>query len=301
MKNLAPMESIPFEAVTPKLAAAWLNANKSNRRMRDGVAEKYANDMKLGRWTRCPEPITFYDDGDLADGQHRLWAVVESNTTQIFPVMRGLTRADGLNVNTGFGRTVIDNGRISGADTSLSHALISAARAIEHGTMNLGRSASNSEVLEMVDKQREAATFATSHVKRRQLLCGAVVLGAVGRAYLHEPDKDRLRRFCEVLGTGYYDGDGETAAITLRNYLLTRGSVLSIAAMWRDTFFKCQNAIYYFMRGKKLTTIKGVSQEAYPLTTAKYAIAARTGYQAAAAARAANEPGEAAAKGRRRA
>jgi hypothetical protein len=273
---------IVIETITPKVAEAWLNANKSNRKLRDGIVEKYANDMKRGGWTNCPEPISFYADGDLADGQHRLWAIVESGTSQTFPVARGLSREDGLNLNTGAVRNVIDNARISKTDANLSPSLISAARAIEHGTVSIGRVLSNSEILAMVERQREAAAFAASTVKRKQLLCGAVVLGAVGRAYLHEPDTDRLRRFCDVLATGFYEGDGETAAVTLRNYLLSKGATASSSALWKDTFLKCQNATFYFMRSKKLMNIKAVSDEAYPLAKVKAARATRMGKAAAA-------------------
>ncbi len=269
--------NVTQELVTPKLAEAWLVANKSNRTMRSGVAERYTADMKAGRWTECPEPITFYADGDLADGQHRLWAIVESGCSISFLIARGLSREAGLNINTGLGRSLIDNARISGADTGLSPAVITAARAIEFGVAAPGRALSNAEVLATVERHREPATFAATTVKRRQLLCGAVVLGAVGRAYLHEPDHDRLRRFCDVLGSGFYEGDGETAAVTLRNYLTTKGATASSSALWRDTFLKCQNAVWYFMRGKKLTAIKVVSEEVYPLAKAKLARSSRVG------------------------
>lgn len=96
--------NIVLETVTPKLAEAWINANKSNRKLREGLVEKYACDMRAGKWTQCPEPISFYADGDLADGQHRLFAIIESDTTQEFPIARGLSREAGLNINTGAGR-----------------------------------------------------------------------------------------------------------------------------------------------------------------------------------------------------
>ena len=57
---------------------------------------------------KCPEPIAFYDDGDLADGQHRLWAIVDSGMPIEFPIARGLSRADGLNINTGLGRSLAE-------------------------------------------------------------------------------------------------------------------------------------------------------------------------------------------------
>lgn len=73
---------LTVEKITPKIAEAWLNANTCNRKLRDGIVERYAADMTAGKWTECPEPISFYVDGDLADGQHRLFAITESGTTQ---------------------------------------------------------------------------------------------------------------------------------------------------------------------------------------------------------------------------
>lgn len=255
---------ITIESISPKVAEAWLSSNKSNRQMRSGVAERYAKDMTSGGWTECPEPISFYADGDVADGQHRLWAIIESGTTQTFPVLRGLSRAAGLNINTGLNRSIVDNARISGTDDGLNNTLISAANAIHHGSCVRDKQSASTAV-KVVAEHREAAEFACRHVKRVRLLCGSVVLGAVGRAWYHEPDKDKLVRFCDVLGTGFYDGNGETAAISMRNYLLTKGSLASSSALWRDTFLKTQMAIHNFVRGRKIGVIKGVAEDAYPL------------------------------------
>lgn len=255
---------ITIESITPVKAERWLNANKSNRKLRAGVTEKYAADMRDGRWTTCPTPIAFYDDGDVADGQHRLWAIVESGTTQRFPVARGLAREDGLNIDTGLGRTLVDNARISGKDAQLSTTIISTARAIHEGSAMAGR-ASNAAKLAIVGLHREAANWAAANGPRAKYLRNAVVLGAFGRAWYHESDHDRLKRCADVINTGFYAGDDEIAAVAIRNYLLQRGSQSSTAALWRDTFLKVQNAISYFMRGKKLTVIKAVGEEAYPM------------------------------------
>lgn len=259
---------IRIETVTPDKATAWINQNKSNRKLRDGVVEKYADDMKRGRWTNCPEPISFYADGDLADGQHRLWAIVESQTEQIFPVARGLSREDGLNINTGMARTLVDAGRISGRDPNLSNTLISTARAIAEGSP-AGSAKSNAARLVMVEDHREAASWAVSNGPKAKYLRNALVLAAIGRAWYHEADTDRLKRFCDVLNTGLCEGEAEHAAVVLRNYLLQRASASSSAALWRDSFLKVQNAISYFMRGKKLTVIKSTAEEVYPLPKKK--------------------------------
>lgn len=255
---------VAIENVTPTKATAWLNGNKQNRRLRDGIVEKYAADMAAGRWTTCPTPISFYEDGDLADGQHRLWAIVESGKAQRFPIARGLKREDGLNIDTGLGRSLVDAGRISGRDTGLSNTLIAVARAVSEGTAAKG-TPSNAQRLAWVEEHREAATWACSNGPKGKYLRNTVVLAAIARAWYHEDDIDRLKRCCDVLNAGLYQGEGEQAAAVLRNYLMQREAVSSSAAMWGDTFLKVQNAISYFMRGKKLSVIKSVADEAYPL------------------------------------
>ena len=262
------------ERITPAKAEAWLNKNNVNRKMREGVAEKYASDMKNGRWTQCPSPISFYENGNLADGQHRLWAIIDANTTITMPVVRGLTIEDGLNIDTGRARSLIDAAKISGADTKLSTTLVSLCRAIHDGVHSndasrKGAARSNSEYMDIVTTYREAAVWAMNHCPNGRLLRNAIVMGAVARAWYHVEDHDRLARFGVVLGTGLYDNEGETAAIALRNYLFMKGSQTSSTALWRDTFLKCQNAINYFMMGKKLTAIKAVKNEIYPLKRAR--------------------------------
>ena len=250
--------------VTPAMAEAWLNANNTNRKLRDGVVEKYAEDMRHGRWTDCPAPIAFYADGDLADGQHRLFAICDAQVTVRFPIARGLDREAGLNIDTGLGRSLVDNARISGADSGLSNELLSTVRAIEDGERGNAKTArSNAERLVLVERHREAAQWVMQHGPRGKVVRNAVVLGALGRAYYHEKDRDRLARYCAVLGSGFSDGVHESAAIAMREYL--RDNAGATMTAWRDTFLKVQNSIHYFMQQKGLTIIKGVKDEAYPL------------------------------------
>jgi hypothetical protein len=258
---------IAIENVTPTKAATWLNTNKSNRKLRDGLVEKYAEDMRKGRWTTCPTPISFYDDGDVADGQHRLWAIVESGCAQRFPVARNLHRDDGLNIDTGLGRSLVDNARISRADNDLTNELVAVCRSIAdgvHAGTAGGSRRSNAEKLALCEAHKEAGQWACTNGPRGKMLRNAIVMAAMARAWYLEPDKERLRRFADVLSTGLYDGDGETAAIALRNYILTKTAINS-SGLWRDTFLKAQNAIHYFMRSKRLTVLKTVAEEAYPL------------------------------------
>lgn len=282
---------IELETVTPTKAEKWLNLNNGNRKMRPGVAEKYAADMLAGRWTSCPTPISFYADGDVADGQHRLWAIVESGVSIKFPIVRGLKREDGLNIDTGLGRSLVDNAHISGRDMALSNQLISVARAVHDGTASKsgGKQRSNAARLELVQQYRECCDWALSHAPKGRNINNSITISAMARAYMREPNRDRLARFAEVLSTGFYESKSDTAAVALRTYLLQKGATATVGANWRDTFLKVQHAIHQFMRGTPLSIIKTVSTEDYPLDAkaAQAAFAARVGKQRAAEAKAA--------------
>lgn len=66
--------------ITPTIAERLLNANKRNRPLSGATVERYARDMAQGRWQLTPQPVAFDWEGNLLDGQHRLYAVIESNT-----------------------------------------------------------------------------------------------------------------------------------------------------------------------------------------------------------------------------
>lgn len=79
--------------VTPKIAKDWLEENNNrNRNILDHVVDKYARDMlaEPSRWVYTGDPIQFDANGDLLNGQHRLSAVVKSNTAQKFLIVEGL-------------------------------------------------------------------------------------------------------------------------------------------------------------------------------------------------------------------
>lgn len=259
-----------MESITPVKAEKYLNHNTTNRTLRVGVAEQYEADMKAGRWTQCTAPIAFFEDGDIADGQHRLWAVIGSGVAQDFLVMRGLPREAAMNIDTGLGRSLVDNGKISGLDTGLSTKLIAVCKAVEMGDKTWGRF-SNSERALFVDKHRAAGEWAVKRAPKGATLKGANVLAAIARAWYVEPNKERLAQFCDVLSTGFSEGVDDTAAVALRNYLQgvagPTGRRAAAADAWQPAFLKCQNAIWYFMRRKALTVIRPTDTERYPLPT----------------------------------
>jgi len=248
--------------ITPAMAENWLNENNAaNRKLREGLAEKYAADMRSGHWTECPVPISFYDDGNLADGQHRLFAIVESGIAQQFLVLYGLPRKAGLNLDNGAVRTLVDNARIAG-NAELNNTLLAVTRAIYEGERQ-HTAWSNAAKMDMVEKFGDYARWAMQYGPKGKHFRTALVLAAVARAYMHGEDPTKLERFSAVMSTGFSDGTHESAAVAIRNYLQSRPD--RIQADWRSIFLKVQNAIAYFLKDKPLVLIKSVSEECFPL------------------------------------
>ncbi|WP_341247686.1 hypothetical protein [Nereida ignava] len=73
--------------IGPTLASMLMDNNQGNRSFRIGHAKDIARQMKLGRWKASPEPIVITTRGRVVNGQHRLWAVVDTGTTQEFSII----------------------------------------------------------------------------------------------------------------------------------------------------------------------------------------------------------------------
>ena len=85
-KKEAPIE---VWEVTPAMAKEWLDTRYDNERpLRPTHVDRLARDMVNGNWHFDGTPIRFdKETGQLIDGQHRLTALVKSNTTQWFAVL----------------------------------------------------------------------------------------------------------------------------------------------------------------------------------------------------------------------
>ncbi len=77
VKNL----QVVVETLTPYQCKHILKYyNPKNRKLSIPQASKYAKDMNNGDWLTTGQSITFSTDGLLIDGQHRLFACVETDT-----------------------------------------------------------------------------------------------------------------------------------------------------------------------------------------------------------------------------
>lgn len=106
--------SVRTEIVTPSIARQWLDRLHENQRKRKpSVIERYARDMRAGKWHDTGEAIKFDSKGDLVDGQQRLNAVVVSGVTVSFLVVDGLDSEAMIVMDSGTPRTFADSLKIT--------------------------------------------------------------------------------------------------------------------------------------------------------------------------------------------
>jgi hypothetical protein len=77
--------------ITPARAKEILESNTRNRRVKNRIVERYAADMKDGRWkTGTYELIKISKSGVVLDGQHRLHSVIRAGVTIKFQIVFGV-------------------------------------------------------------------------------------------------------------------------------------------------------------------------------------------------------------------
>ncbi len=96
--------------ITPSEAALWLDTkNSRNRPVSQSVVDRYAQEMKAGRWALNGQPVIFSKDGaQLLNGQHRLKACVAANKSFETLVVYGIENAAFDTIDDGNQRSLAD-------------------------------------------------------------------------------------------------------------------------------------------------------------------------------------------------
>lgn len=103
-----PRREMKLTLVTPDLATSYLNHNNRNRPLNPLTVWRYSQDLLAGSFLSTAQPIVFDWNGDLLDGQHRLWAIVESGVSAEFYVATGEDPATFKAYDRGRKRTAAD-------------------------------------------------------------------------------------------------------------------------------------------------------------------------------------------------
>lgn len=255
--------------VTPDLAIKWLEKNKHNRPLRESVVEKYAKDMREGRWGLSHQGIAIDPEGNILDGQHRLWAILSAQVPIEFVVFWDVDPEAQQYIDQGLSRTAVDVLRLGGDERANTYRL-AVARQAQIGTRAMGGvQMSRQEHIEFYERHKKAIDFVVEECfqNKKVMRCNPAPVGAVlMRAYYHE-DHDRLKEFGRILLDGMPKSEKDAPAILLRNWLLAGSIIERTHRIARPTlqYMKAQRALVAFLRGEVLRMIYVMKDEQWSL------------------------------------
>jgi hypothetical protein len=206
------------EIITPEKARQYLERNHCNRNVSPHHMQKMSRAMSAGMFFHTHQGIAFDTNGNLIDGQHRLAAIIDSDTTQTMQVTRNIPVAS---------RAMVDNqSRPRSAHDSLimeGHSLASKDTvAICRMWMFLTgeRSPAVHEIREFLNKHEVEIYFATTVAAGNQILKHACVSTMMAVAFGAGHGED-IKDWADVIKTGIVTEKWQTSALKFRDWWMT--------------------------------------------------------------------------------
>lgn len=250
-----------YEDITPQIAQSYLDLNANNRKITQHEVDRFAIDMKNNKWRLTHQGIAFDTEGFLLDGQHRLLAIIQSKATIRMMVTRNVPRDSNDGVDGGRNRTVPD----------LLHYQGKSARTVEVAIATLllpgalvNKRHSRIEIMESFYRHETAIRSVMGMFpKHKQRVTIKAVLTPMVRAW-YVVDREKLRRFAEVLFTGQRENDDEAVIIRFRDYLLLQKSV-SGKDQVSDLYAKAERMLQAYLNGEAPGRVLTANRELFLL------------------------------------
>ena len=212
--------SAAVEFITPEMAETYLSFNNSNRKISARRVLNYKKDMERGAWMLNGETITFFENGELKDGQHRLKAIVESNAGQWMIVVRGVKRDAFIhdrNMNRSMGQILDMAGYAPNLKANVVVGALNVLYFCYNNSSNYQR-LTDLEVMDIINKNE--TLLATAHYCVNQgadysKIKKAGCLAAAFCALFNGMSEEKVKEFCVIANSGFYDSDTKTSAIVL--------------------------------------------------------------------------------------
>ena len=235
-----------FKTVTPAMAEYYLGKNTANRRISERRVRIYERDLLSGNFGTTHQGIAFYNDGSLADGQHRLLAIVKANLPAKLLVVSGIKKEDAIHIDSGRARSMSDSikiGELSDWSEKRHIAMINLIAEPYRLTAD--------ETISWLDNMEESAKFAIDHLScNKRNLTNSSIHGAIALAHFYGEDPEKLAHFCKVFLSGIPDGNKDVIIIRLRDDFMS--NVGGGGSDKRDRFWKAQRAIQIYTSGEKI-------------------------------------------------
>lgn len=175
------MPRAEYMLVTPEMAQKWLDANiECNRNVSESVVQNYFDAINRGDWNeRNGETIKFDTTGNMFDGQHRLWAVVNSKKPLWFLVAFNCAPDSFKSVDSGKPRKGGDILSIIGThNCNVTAGALTLLWRYQNGTIGGSHKITNAVVARMLEDHPQmpnSVSFAISNRGPRGFLAPSIV------------------------------------------------------------------------------------------------------------------------------
>jgi len=257
-----PEPSVRIQTITPAIARKWLDKNRdNNRNVVQSRVKQYAADMIAGRWELSDQAISFDEDDELVNGQHRLEAIILANKPIVSLVMFNLPTKAMLVLDSGKKRNTDEAFQVAGRDYPRQCG--STVRRVFMGMRTYaGRAFTDQEVDEFMAKHVDAVQFA-HRILQKGKFASASIRAVIVRAYLKQKSVVRLEKFGEVLTTGMMV-PGDEAAIHLRNFVMEIASSKDGKGR-KHLYAMTQAAVGAFLKEEKIKKLIPAAEELFPI------------------------------------
>lgn len=206
MLNFLPNDARPcantfIVNVTPELARIWLVNNNFNRPKNSETVAKYVRQISEGHWRLTHQGIALTKHGFLLDGQHRLWAIIESGVTLPMRIFINEPIDNYEVIDCGRNRSNLEIVRMAAKDSTLTSAHTQTLQSMLAGRFcKTANRWTNIEMNELYAEHKVPVNFVVAQFldcKDKQIN-DRTVKGVIARAYYHVP-QETLSTFCSLL------------------------------------------------------------------------------------------------------
>lgn len=240
--------------ITPKIAEKMLSSNTHNRPVYQLTVDCYARDMRLGLWRPNNQGIGFDINGVLIDGQHRLWAIIQSGVILEMLVVTELPIESQLTVDTGKLRGVGDNLHLIGVDNgNIRSAIVRGLITICTGNKHIGKTSFGlvNKVMDIYRKEIDAVLENRTLIRSLMYSPALSAFTFAAKCYFNEVIDFEIK---------YFNGENLTAGnpiLAFRNYMLRR--IDNVRRGGSERNIVSQNALTCLMHhitGNKISVVR---------------------------------------------
>lgn len=252
--------------VTPQQAITWLEGNTHNRPVKQTHVDRLAQEIKAGRWRLTHQGIAFDTGGLLADGQHRLWAIIEAGMSVPVRVFFNEPPENRHVLDSGERRSNLDILTITGEVGDVTAKHLAALRSMLAGISSHPRRMSPGEEAVHFTKHRAALDFAVDHlnVAKAKGVATAMTRAIIARAF-YSADHGKLTHFCNVMKSGIATGESDNVIILLWQFLMRTADAGRTDAGRQLRYAKMEWALSAFLKGDQPKRLMSNTTELFPL------------------------------------